>query len=190
VSTEPLDLEALESAAKAIGTPSVPGRPFLDSVMGPWIFDASAKAYNCNLWAQGGDVPLARVYHPEVGAYLAAAAPATVLALVAALRSERAKKCAAPGVAMCAKEWQADHQALQLAHYGLDAEFAHDGCDAIGSVAAALVVARRERDEARAEVERLWSGFDLLRAFCTGMRSTPTGEALANAIETCFPEES
>jgi hypothetical protein len=112
------------------------------------------------------------------------------LALVAALRAERAKKCAAPGVAMCAKEWQADHQALQLAHYGLDAEFAHDGCDAIGSVAAALVVARRERDEARAEVERLWSGFDLLRAFCTGMRSTPTGEALANAIETCFPEES
>jgi hypothetical protein len=149
-----LDMDALERVAKAIGTPTVPGRPFRDSVMGPWIFDASAKAYNCNLWAQGGDVPLARVYHPEVGAYLAAAAPATVLALVAALRSERAKKCAAPGVAMCAKEWQADHQALQLAHYGLDAEFAHDGCDAIGSVAAALVVARERASEWEAACKR------------------------------------
>jgi hypothetical protein len=50
--------------------------------------------------------------------------------------------------------------------------------------------ALKERDEARAEVTRLKAGFDLLRAFCTGMRSTPTGEALANAIEACFPEES
>jgi hypothetical protein len=76
------------------------------------------------------------------------------LALVAALRAERAKKCAAPGVAMCAKEWQADHQALQLAHYGLDAEFAHDGCDAIGSVAAALVGARERASEWEAACKR------------------------------------
>jgi hypothetical protein len=164
------ELDALEAAAKAIGTPSIPGRPFRDAVMGPWIFDAAAKTDCCNLWAQGGDVPLARGYHPDVGAYLAAAAPATVMALVAEVR--RLREVAELADALLAKA-----RAERDERDGWRQQ----------TVERAQILGV-ERDEARAEVARLRAGFDLLRSFCAGLRDSPTGEALANAIETCFPE--
>jgi len=52
-------------------------------------------------------------------------------------------KCASPGVASCAKKWEADHQREVLSHHGLADEFPY-GCDAIDAVAESLLAAREQ----------------------------------------------
>ena len=56
--------------------------------------------------------------------------------------------CATPGVAQCARMWEADHQRIALSFYGLAEEFPYS-CDAITHVAAALVACRAELDRLR-----------------------------------------
>lgn len=51
-------------------------------------------------------------------------------------------KCQKPGVASCAKEWEASHQTRALEEYGIEKEFPF-GSDAIQHVAESLIIARQ-----------------------------------------------
>ena len=59
----------------------------------------------------------------------------------------RPDHCQQPGVEVCAREWQADHNRRHLEAMGLAEEFV-GGCDAIADVGQALL-------DARAEIARL-----------------------------------
>ena len=67
--------------------------------------------------------------------------------------SADAPRCAQPGVAKCAREWEADKQRRALEAVGLAEEFPF-GCDSIEHVAEALIACRAERDRLRAVVIR------------------------------------
>ncbi len=72
--------------------------------------------------------------------------------LVAALRRRAEAKCAQPGAASCAREWERDHQRAAVVEAGLGEEFTAS-CDAIQDVVEALVAARLELAALRRRAE-------------------------------------
>lgn len=72
-------------------------------------------------------------------------------------------RCAQPGVAKCAREWEADKQRAALEAVGLAEEFPF-GCDAIEHVAEALVACRADRLALSQRVDELDNERDRLRA--------------------------
>lgn len=89
--------------------------------------------------------------------YLDPAHHACALERIAQLEST---KCASPGAASCAREWEADHQrvALERVDRALGSKLAEEfpfGCDTIEYVATTLVAVRHERARLRAALSRL-----------------------------------
>jgi hypothetical protein len=202
--SEPLNIDEIERLAKA--AQATPGP---DS---HW-WDANALRHDLGEGVGEAD--------PE---FIAALSPEVVLALCAELRQAKAERdalaaaskslCKQPGVAMCAREWEADHQATALRFHGLADEF-HGGCDSIGDVCSALVDARRElaatrkakaenderfmveRDEARRERDALRKRLtdaqalaDLVDEKSAGMDESAkaVGRCVASAIRIAVKE--
>jgi hypothetical protein len=91
--------------------------------------------------------------------------------LLAEVGRLQAAKCAHPGVAMCAREWESRHQRLALEYHGLAERFPF-GCDAIDHVCDALLGAEEQVMRLQAEVMRLQAERDAAyRAGQEAMRS-------------------
>ena len=105
-----------------------------------------------------------RQWQQDVASGTGASATATER-LIADIERLEAVTCSQPGVAQCAKKWEADHQGRILESYGLRDEFPYD-CDAIDYVVNALIASRAQARVGRECAERLQEaiGFLMLEA--------------------------